>query len=435
MTKPTVTFYNRVYPPQIGATGRVLYDLAQEMVRDGWNVTVVCAGDTKQVRHEKGVRVVQVKAPVKTKSLFSYLRCWLKMTARGLSLPRADLVVTMTDPPLTVIAGDIIARRHGTSHIHWCHDLFPDLMPALGLKLPGFLMKGLSRWGRRAMKRCDRIIAVGRCMAEYLSDAGIDKSQLSVVTNWPNPELLYISGIEGAKGQKKKRTRARDDVASAVKTAEDIQRKLSHYRPFEKQKREKLDAKFRVLYAGNLGLAHPVETILEAAALLADDYPEIEFMFVGQGHSYDHIAQERGRRGLDNVRLLPWQPEHKLRALMESGDLHLVSMSEDAAGLLVPCKFYSALAVGRPCLFIGPEAAEVAKVVRDFDAGEVIPQGDAEALATAIKTYRLDGTTWFTAQEGAMRAGEVFVPHHSINAWIKRARGVVQEAKDKEFAA
>src|SRR5262249_35654055 len=137
------------------------------------------------------------------------------------------------------------------------------------------------------------------------------------------------------------------------------------------------EPKFRILYSGNLGRAHPVQTILDAATLLAGTNPEIEFVFVGDGPQFDRLAHERARRGLENIRFLPYQPASRLRELMESGDLHLISMSDRAAGLLVPCKLYSALAVGRPCILVGPAQSEVARIIEDFHAGTVVPQGQA----------------------------------------------------------
>lgn len=111
---------------------------------------------------------------------------------------------------------------------------------------------------------------------------------------------------------------------------------------------------------------------------------------------------------------------------MESGDVHLITMKEDAAGLLVPSKLYSALAVGRPCIFVGPQTSEAARIITDFRAGSVVPQGQAQLLAKTILAYRMSGDAWFAAQTGATRAGQIFVPDESIRAWIDRARAVAK---------
>lgn len=404
MAKPSVVFYNRTYPPARGATGRVLRDLARAFVRDGWNVTVVTAGPKAGKDRDGAIRVIRVKAG-KGKSLFSYGMVWLKMLLTGLALPRPAMVVTMTDPPLLVVAGRIIASWKKCRHMHWCQDLYPDLLPALGVRLPNRLMKSFTVMSRRAMKRCDKVVVIGRCMAKYLTHSGVDPRRITVIPNWPDQELT-VKG-ESLPGTQSK---AMIPKAEGARSYKDL---------FKDQ-----TPKFRVLYSGNLGRAHPVQTILEAASILNKICPDVEFVFVGDGPQYSRLAQERARRGLDNIRFLPWQPANRLKELMESGDLHLITMTEHAAGLLVPSKLYSALAVGRPCVLIGPEGTEASKVLSDFKAGIVVPQGQPRQLAQAIRTFRLNSDAWFSAHEGAQKAGRIFVPDEAINAWVERARNI-----------
>jgi glycosyltransferase involved in cell wall biosynthesis len=207
------------------------------------------------------------------------------------------------------------------------------------------------------------------------------------------------------------------DVAKAYLSGRDI----LNAKPFFKDD----SPKFRILYSGNLGRAHPISTIIEAAAILQTSNPEIEFVFVGDGAGFDKIAQARSRRGLDNIRLLPPQPLSRLKDLMEGGDIHLISMKHEVLGMLVPSKLYAALAAGRPCIFIGPENSETAKVIHEFGAGIVVPQGQAYHLAEAILKFRNDGDTWFAAQNGAIKASNHFVPSQSISSWIKGARETI----------
>jgi glycosyltransferase involved in cell wall biosynthesis len=184
--------------------------------------------------------------------------------------------------------------------------------------------------------------------------------------------------------------------------------------------------KFRVLYAGNLGRAHPIATILEAASILQGQHPEVEFVFVGDGPVHERLALERAKRGLENIRLLPTQPAERLRELMESGDVHLISMKPEATGMLVPSKLYSALAAQRPCILIGPEQSETGRVIHDFHAGSVVPQGNPTALVDAIHTYLVDGNSWFSAQQGAIEANRQFNPDQSMSSWLKKARESVK---------
>ncbi len=406
MRRPSVIFMNRVYPPAHGASGRVLRDLARSFAREGWQVTVITT-DQKETRdRDGGIRVVRIKAGQNPKGIFAYFWVLMKMLFVALRQPAPHLLVTMSDPPLLIVAGQIVKSIKKCRHINWCHDLYPDILPALGVKLPNFLLEFFKYRVRDAMAHADKVIVVGRCMGKHLALDGMDPRHITVIPNWPNFEL------------------ARPRTANGVNGHAFVHNVVNGFKPPEEQ--VKVGPKFRVLYAGNIGMAHPIDTILDAAQMLNDDHPEIEFVFVGDGPRFDELAKERSQRRLDNIRLMPYQPIGRLREIMESGDVHLISVKEEAAGYLVPSKLYSALAVGRPCIFIGPAQSETAKVITDFDAGVVVPQGDAQELVAQIMKYRTNGEAWYKAHDGAAAAGEIFLPKESINAWIERAWSVVE---------
>ncbi len=406
--KPSVVFFNRVYPPQRGATGRLLRELAKGMADNGWKVTVVTAAPEARRQKDGKVEIIRIGVPVAARSVLGSLRIWWRLFREGLRLPPSDLIVTMTDPPLLVLMGNLLARVKGGAHLHWCHDLYPDLLPVLGIKPSKIVMGLLSFFSSRALRKADRVIVIGRCMARVLAEKGVDPRRISVIPNWPDMELGE-STLRASWKRKKVR-------------------KVRGARPFKDLFKDD-SPKFRILYAGNIGRAHPLQAIIDAAAILSKDYPEIEFVFVGDGPGQDRLAQERAKRQLHNIRLVPYQPPERLRQVLESGDVHLISMRHEAAGMLVPCKLYSALAVKRPCIFIGPVHCEAAKVITEYHAGAVIPQGQGALLAETIRHYREDGKLWFDAREGAIEAGRVFVPEQSIRAWVERAEATVERKK------
>ena len=410
MQKPTVLFINKVYPPTKGATGRVLRDLAHAFARDGWAVTVLTTG--QHAEHYMDGTVTVKKIPVKNgKTVFRIFMAWIKLLWAALIMPRHKMVITLTDPPLLVALGRVVARVKKSSHIHWCQDLYPDILPALGMNIPNWSIDILRKITRKSMRSCDRVVVVGRCMAKHLAHTGFDMSKVSVIPNWPDFELTSAAKMRSSKTT---------SLSSSVKAVMSGQSLLAS-RPFFLDE----SPKFRVLYSGNLGRAHPISTIIDAAAILQDSNPEIEFVFVGDGVGFEQIAHARSRRGLDNIRLLPSQPISRLKDLMEGGDVHLISMKHEALGMLVPSKLYAALAAGRPCIFIGPENSETAKVIHEFSAGTVVSQGQAKALVSEILKFRYDGEAWFSAQKGALKASETFVPANSFSSWIKGARETI----------
>lgn len=416
MRKPSILFINRVYPPASGATGRILRDLARGFAREGWDVTVLTTGPRAIKESDGPVRVIRVKSRQRPGGFIAYGFIWLKFLITAMRLPVTQLVVTMTDPPMLILVGRLIRKIKKNKHIHWCQDLYPDILPSLNVRLPDFLMRFFKILSRRSMRECDKTIVIGRCMAKHLTHGGVDPRHITVIPNWPDYELVKPAGSERFNGV---------SSASSISSHAHVNLQVYGAKAWHEQVRD-IGPKFRVLYAGNIGRAHPLATILAAAEILDRAHPEIEFVFVGDGPRFDELARERAKRGLHNIRLLPFQPNSRLRQVMESGDVHLISVREDAAGLLVPSKLYAALAVGRPCIFVGPAQSETARIIADFHAGAVLPQGDAQALAQQILHYRMNGEDWFAAHNGAVAAGKVFLPSQSINAWIERARDLVE---------
>ncbi|MDH5723502.1 MAG: glycosyltransferase family 4 protein [Alphaproteobacteria bacterium] len=410
MKRPNILFMNRIYPPTRGATGRVLRDLAVKMAREGWHVTIIASGPVAGQGREKNVRIIRVKGPEKPSNAFVYMWVWIKMLALALRLKRRHLIVTMTDPPLLIYVGRIVAWIKKSHHVHWCQDLYPDLFPVIGTKMPSFLMKFMKTLNLESMRSCDKIVVNGQCMGENLVHQGVGLEKLEFIPNWADTEL---NNPDFQQRDMKK-------IAEHYPVSEDAAR------PHAEQIKHKSD-KFRLLYAGNIGRAHSVNIILDAAEILSDKKVDAEIVFVGDGSRFDYVQEQRAKRHLHNIKLLPYQPPERLREIMESGDVHLVSMKDEACGLLVPSKFYSAIAVARPVIFIGPENSEVSEAIKEFEAGLLVSNDSAELLAEAILFYLSDGEAWFTAHKGAAEARKTYNPENSIDTWLNFAIKLIAE--------
>jgi hypothetical protein len=121
-----------------------------------------------------------------------------------------------------------------------------------------------------------------------------------------------------------------------------------------------LTGKFVVMYSGNHSPCHPLDTVLEAARVMRDD-TGVAFVFIGGGSEFQKVADS----GLGNVVCLPYQPLEALAGSLSAADLHLVVMGEPFVGIVHPCKIYNVLAVGSPCLYIGPRPSHVTELPAD----------------------------------------------------------------------
>jgi glycosyltransferase involved in cell wall biosynthesis len=362
---PSILFINRVYPPDSGATGRVLEQAARTFVGAGWEVTILATSGGKTEAGtvmQDGVMVVRVGTLFSKSSLLAralgYALMIPSLLAQALILPHADVVVTKTDPPMLLVLGPLLRLIKGSTLIHWAQDLYPEVAEEVGVFGKGGIIarviRGLSTV---SLKAHHRIISVGRCMSDRLIRRGIVPERIILIPN---------IGME-------------DDIRPVSRDSNPF--RVQHGIP---------EGTLVVEYSGNLGRAHEFQTVLQAARHLQDRGEVVLFLFIGEGPSLPGVQERAQVLGLRNVRFLPPQPGSVLSLSLGAGDLHLVTMKEGMSGLVVPSKFYGILAAERPCLFVGPLDSEVVRIIGEVGCGMAFPNGDAEGLADAISAYRMN---------------------------------------------
>ncbi|MEY2411133.1 MAG: colanic acid biosynthesis glycosyl transferase WcaI [Verrucomicrobiota bacterium] len=358
-----VLFLNRVCPPADGATGRLLAELAPALVRRGCEVTIVTsqaggnapASETIDGVHFERVNAARLVRASHWRRALGYLTVYPALLLRVLRLPRADVVVTMTDPPLLALLGPIVRAIKGCRLVHWAQDLYPEVAVELGvLRKEGALARlctCLSSW---AVRQHDRTIVVGRCMKEKLTRRGLPADSIRVIPNW-------------------------------TRSVEPLAHSENRFR-----REHKLEGRWVVMYSGNLGLAHPFQAVVDAAGFLQSGHPDILFLIVGAGPRLAEVRRDVESRALANVRFLPAQSSENLAHSLGAADLHLASMLENLCGLVVPSKVYGILAAGRPCIFLGPRLCEAARVIDEFQCGAIAASDDGMALARCLVEWSKD---------------------------------------------
>jgi glycosyltransferase involved in cell wall biosynthesis len=361
----SILFLNRVYPPAEGATGQLLEELAVQLAQAGWAVTVVTGRADGAPKSDviSGVRVERVGGLSFTRAshwrrALSYLSLYPALLWRALRLPRAEVIVTMTDPPLQLVLGPLLKHGKGSTLVHWAQDVYPELAAELRVVsrdgIAARRLRALSTW---ALRRHDRVVAVGRCMKARFIARGVRADAIDVIPNW---------GHRGG------------EATGAVR--EENSFRSGHG----------LREKFVVMYSGNFGLAHPFEAMVDAAERLQSSSPQIVFVFVGNGPRLPWVREQVERRRLGNVRLLPRQSKEQLPQVLATADLHLASMRHELCGLVVPSKVYGALAAGRPCVFLGPEESEAAQFILQHGCGSVLAKATGARLASCLSQWADD---------------------------------------------
>src|SRR5205085_11195266 len=186
----------------------------------------------------------------------------------------------------------------------------------------------LDHVSRFILRKSDRIVALGECMRErILLKIGEERAgRIDVIHNWADgDEIKPLNGEEN---------------------------------PFAAK--HNLEGKFVVLFSGNLGRVNDFSTVLEAALALRDR-TDILFLFIGEGAKAAEIENYSKTHGLDNIRILPYQPREMLKYSLSAGHVSLVTLADGLAGLSVPSKTYGILAAGRPILFVGDARSSAAR--------------------------------------------------------------------------
>ena len=266
---------------------------------------------------------------------------------------RKDRNVFLSTPPLLPLWGYVLSRLRRQPYSCIVMDVYPELFVAYGrLRRDALLTRVLARLSSFALRHADRVVVIGRCMADRIRAKGVAAERLRMIPNWMNEQLVV-----------------------PVPHGEN---------PFRHE--HGLNGRFVVLYSGNMGRYHGFGDILTAAQMLRD-HAGIAFVLIGDGARRASIETWIREHDLRNVLLLPYQDVKRLNYSLSAGDLHLVTLMESCTGFAVPSKSYGILAAGRPIVYQGHPDGEIARLIREEGIGSVVELGDPKGLRQCILRY------------------------------------------------
>ncbi len=142
---------------------------------------------------------------------------------------------------------------------------------------------------------------------------------------------------------------------------------------------------FSVVFAGNLGAAQSLDTILDAAEQLMDEGTDVRFFLIGSGSLSAWLSEEIERRGLRNVRTPGRFPPAAMPTLYGAASALLVALRDEPIfAYTIPSKLQGYLAAGRP--IIASLNGEGARVVAEAGAGVSCAAGSATAMVMAVRS-------------------------------------------------
>jgi len=268
----------------------------------------------------------------------------------------------------------------------WVQDLWPDNLTAIGAVRSPAILRGVTALSRWIYRHCDLVLVQSPAFIGPVKRVCPDVRTLRVLPNW----------------------------------ADDF------YRPGEIEpnapERKEFPEGFSIVFAGNLGSAQAIGTVLEAAELLRDT--GIRWVFIGDGNQRASLEARCRERGLEScVRFLGWRPGEAMPRYLNLAGALLVSLRRDASfASTIPAKLQSSLAMGRPIL--AALEGEGARIVTESGAGLVVEPENAEALAAGARALFEAGAA---AQDEMGRKGRAYALQHfdrdtlvaQLNEWLR----------------
>lgn len=264
----------------------------------------------------------------------------------GLFRAKKPDIIYAYHPPLTVgIAAALIRFFRRVPVVYDIQDMWPDTLKATGMFSNEKILKIVSRVCDWVYGHVDQLVVLSPGFKRLLIERGVPSQKIDVIYNW-----------------------CAEDMVSAPSA------KLPAIFP---------DAsKFRILFAGNMGKAQSLDTVIAAAQLLQEETNQIAFIFLGGGVEVSRLQALAKTRKLDNVFFLPAVPMAEVGAYLSGADALLVHLKKDPLfTITIPSKTQAYMAAGKPILMaVDGDAADL---VLDAGCGVVSESDNPRSLADA----------------------------------------------------
>lgn len=398
------------FHPDTASTGQLMTDLATGLQERGLDMTVYTgqpnyhSGDNKRqprISTYKNVLVKRIRAPqLRQSSLLRRLFNWAIFTlwmSTVLLFSRSSHdreIIFVSNPPFLPVFMWLVCRARGWDYTYIVYDLYPDQPVELGyLQRNGLVDRIWSFLNSRSFYGAKHIVALGPAMKERIcvqTGPSIDDDKITIIHNWEDEEF--------------------------------IEPKQKSENWFSKE--HNLVEPFTVLYSGNIGEFHDLETLIRAADELRDE--NIQFLIIGEGDNKEkivHMAKERALHG-ETVKFLPYQPWDDLPYSLTSGDVSVVSVKKGFEGVCVSSKLYSSMATGQPVLGIVQPDDDEAQILDSFEAGLHAPQGDVDKVVEILETWLENPDLVVEQGQNARKAFEThFTKDKSVDDYYRLLTG------------
>jgi glycosyltransferase involved in cell wall biosynthesis len=288
--------------------------------------------------------------------MLNYGSFFISAVLRGIFLPKPEVVIATSPQLLVGLAGLVLAKLKKVPFVFEVRDLWPESLEAVGASSRNsLLVRLLTRVAGLLYREAAHIVVVTSPFKEHLQRHwGIPRDKISVV----------INGV--------------DHRFFAPQLKNDLL-----VQEFN------LEGKFVVGYFGTIGNAHGIETLVQAAQIIAGKDPEVLFLVIGEGADKKPLQQMVAEMNLANIRIFPGQPRLRMPSIIAASDLCLVLLKDaELFKTVIPTKMLEFMSCGRAV--VAAVAGEAARILENAGGGISVPPGDPAAIAESILFLKAD---------------------------------------------
>jgi len=395
---------NQYYAPDIASTGQLAAELCESLVPKGFEVHVVTGQPSYSSKSPKApafevkndVQVHRVPIWFKgrehlTVRVFGYLQflwnAWWK-ASRLVKERSFDVVLTFHNPPFVGWLGATLVSKYRMPFVYVLYDIHPDVLLATGWKLPRLFVKIWEATHQYILDKATFVIVLGQFMKETLMRKGVAAEKIITIPPWGRPELQPL---------------AREQVLK-VREELGIDEKALFF-----------------LYAGNMGIMHPLDPLLDAAIALKEE--PVHFLFLGEGVRRAQLMSRAAREGLTRVTFFPYQHEERFAQIVGAADACFVVLQSGLERLAFPSRAFTFLSAGCPLItFMSPEA-ELAQLVERNNCGWNVTR--TEELVKLVRNLLSQPDELFQKKSVAR---ELYIKYFRREKVVEQYAGVIQEA-------
>lgn len=384
-----ILFLTDNFPPEVNAPASRTFEHCREWVRAGHRVTVItCAPNFPkgevfngyrnrlwQSEIMDGIGVIRVWSYITAnegfiKRVLDYQSFMVSATLAAPFVRRVDVVIGTSPQFFTVCAALVVARLKRVPWVFELRDMWPESIKAVGAMEDSAAIRWLERLELFLYRQASRIVTVTHAFRQTLMRRGIDGDKIEVVTN----------GV---------------DLAQFSLQPKDAQLVESLG----------LTGKFVAGYIGTHGMAHALETLLDAALKLQgmSSAANIRLVLLGHGARKAELVARAEAMGLKNVLFLDSVPKDQVARYWSLLDVSIIHLRKTALfTTVIPSKLFEGMGMGIPVLH--GVAGESADIVRKEQVGEVFESENVDQLVAGLLRMRDDPVRYQSYRQNGLNA-------------------------------